>query len=89
MFYFRLFFRCENCLKISTRVIKLNTRSKFDARERIGPIGCHQCTNPSELTFLEIEELDLAHLEEFIRWSSNESKLINESHPTVAHQSSK
>ena len=69
MFYFRLHFHCEHCSQPSSRIIKTVTRSKLDAREQLGSVRCHICAAPSELYLIDIEELALKHLEEFIHWA--------------------
>jgi hypothetical protein len=78
MFYFRAHFRCSQCNEISSRVVKINVRSKFDACEKIGRTFCHLCISQDALELIEVEELHLAHLEEFICWSTRDT-LVNTS----------
>ena len=70
MFYFRVFFKCAQCNNVSSRVVKINIRSKFDACEKVGKAFCHLCTSREALEFIEVDELELNHLEEFIQWAS-------------------
>jgi hypothetical protein len=70
MFYFRVFFKCDQCNNISSRVVKISVRSKFDACEKVGKTFCHLCISREALELVEVEELELNHLEEFIQWTS-------------------
>lgn len=80
MFYFRVFFKCSQCSNVSSRVVKINLRSKFDACEKIGRVYCHLCISHDALELVEVEELNLKHLEEFIQWATGGEKLLE---PTV------
>ena len=73
MFYFRVHFKCNQCNKVSSRVVKINVRSKFDACEKIGRTFCHLCISQDVLELVEVEELQLSHLEEFMCWSSKDT----------------
>jgi len=48
----------------------------FDARDKIGIVRCHLCVSKEMPSFIEIEELQLSHLEEFICWADN-AKIID------------
>jgi hypothetical protein len=69
MYYYRVYFRCNECGQVLTQIVKTGIRSKFDARDKIKNIQCHFCVSKESPEFFNIEELFLSHLEEFIKWS--------------------
>jgi len=69
-FYYKALFKCSECSASTERVIRMTFRSKHDALQKLGEVHCLHCS--TQVEFLEMYELTLQHLENFIVWAGGD-----------------